>query len=277
MKGAFNCSLAVFVFLGMGPGIVDAQDQRVAVAVLPFENGGSYGKDKEEFDALRKGLAAMLVSELGANPGLRSIDRFETQRILDQQGLAVAERVDRETAARVGKLAGAEYVVTGSFIDLYGDFRIDARLIAVETGEIVKAVRNDPGLHDRRDMYRMVVSVLERLSGAPLPAGTAPRARQVPTEALSHFSRALLYQDQGDRAKAMEHYQKALEANPDFPEASEGLRRLRSGNEGSGSGGGDGGDPAADPGPYAQVDREHQSDHFEVMLPEPGQYFQQQS
>lgn len=277
MKGTCKLSLAFVVLTGMGPGIVHSQDQRVVVAVLPFENGGSYGKDKEEFDALRKGLAAMLVSELGANPGLRSVDRFETQRILDQQGLAVAERVDRETATRVGKLAGADYVVTGSFIDLYGDFRIDARLIAVETGEIVKAVRNDPGLHDRRDMYRMVLSVLERLSGSPLPAGTTPRTRQVSTEALSHFSRALLYQDHGDRAKAMESYQKALEANPDFPEASEGLRRLRSGDEGPGSGGRDRGDSAADPGPDPQMDRENQGDHFEVMLPEPGQRFQQQA
>ena len=233
MKLRFRYALPLAVStLGVGAAALPlvAQDRRPVVAVLPFENGGSYGKDKEDFDALRKGLAAMLISELGVNPALRLVDRFETQRILDEQGLAVAERVDKETAARVGKLVGARYLITGSFIDLYGDFRMDARLIDVETGEIIKVVRNDPKYHDRRDMYRMVQSVAERVGTGtplpPLPVGTALRTRQVPTEALAYFSRALLYQDRGDRAKAAEYYQKALAAYPDYTEASEGLRKV---------------------------------------------------
>ena len=197
--------------------------------MLPFENGGSYGRDKEDFDALRKGLAALLISELSANPGLRLIDRAESQRVLDGQGPALAERVDKATAARIGKLVGARYVVTGSFIDLYGDFRIDARLVDTDSGDIVKVVRSDPTYHDRRDMYRMVQSVADRLaSGTPLPpipASTIPRSRQVPTEAIGYFSRALLVQDRGERAKAMEYYQKALAVYPDFTEAVEGLRQ----------------------------------------------------
>jgi TolB-like protein len=209
-----------------------AQDRRPGIAVLPFENGGSYGKDKEDFEALRKGLAAMLISELAQNPEVRLVDRFETQRVLDEQGLAVAERVDKETAAKVGKLVGARYMVTGSFIDLYGDFRIDARMINVETGEIMKVVRNDPRLHDRKDMMRMLQSVAELMMKdnrlPQLPASSAQRPpRQVPTEALALFSRALLYQDRGDKAKATEYYQKALDVYPEYPEASDGLQKAR--------------------------------------------------
>ena len=207
------------------------QDRRPGIAVLPFENGGSYGKDKEDFEALRKGLAAMLISELAANPEVRLVDRFETQRVLDEQGLAVAARVDKETAAKVGKLIGARYMVTGSFIDLYGDFRVDARMIDVETGEIMRVVRNDPKLHDRRDMMRMLQSVAElmmkdnRLPQLPVSAAQRP-PRQVPTEALAFFSRALLYQDRGDKAKAQEYYRKALDVYPEYSEASEGLRKV---------------------------------------------------
>jgi TolB-like protein len=211
---------------------VAAQDRRPGIAVLPFENGGSYGKDREDFDALRKGLAAMLISELAWNSDVRLVDRFETQRVLDEQGLAVAERVDKETAAKIGKLVGARYMITGSFIDLYGDFRVDARMINVETGEIMKVVRSDPKYHDRRDMMRMVESVGTLIMRdnrlPPLPAASAQRApRQVPTEALVLFSRALLYQDRGDRAKAVEYYEKALQVFPEYTEASEGLRKVR--------------------------------------------------
>ena len=209
-----------------------AQDRRPGIAVLPFENGGSYGKDKEDFEALRKGIAAMLISELAWNTDVRLVDRFETQRVLDEQGLAVAERVDRETAAKVGKLIGARYMVAGSFIDLYGDFRIDARIINVETGEIMKVVRSDPKLRDRREMMQMIHSVARLIMAdnrlPPLPVSNAQRApRQVPSEALSFFSRALLYHDRGDKAKAIEYYQKALDVFPEYTEANEGLKKAR--------------------------------------------------
>ena len=235
MKFRTMLSHCILLALALGatalPGF--AQDRRPGIAVLPFENGGSYGKDKEDFDALRKGLAAMLISELAVNPEVRLVDRFETQRVLDEQGLAVAERVDRETAAKIGKLVGARYMVTGSFIDLYGDFRIDARMINVETGEILKVVRSDPKYHDRRDMFRMIQSVAERVMSdnrlPPLPAASSAQrsGRQVPTEALALFSRALLYQDRGDNAKAVEYYQKALVVFPEYTEASEGLKKVR--------------------------------------------------
>jgi TolB-like protein len=211
---------------------VPAQDARPGIAVLSFENGGSYGKDKEDFDALRKGIAAMLISELAHNPNVRLVDRSDIQHLLDQQGVAVAERVDLETASKIGKQVGARYVIAGSFIDLYGDFRVDARIINVETGEIIKVVRSDPKLRDRRDMSRMIQSVAERIMVdgklPPLPAGTTQRPA-VPTEALALFSRALLYQDRGDKAKALEYYQKALDVYPGYSEASEGLRKARAG------------------------------------------------
>ena len=79
---------------------------------------------------------------------------------------------------------------------------------------------------------RMLGSVAELIMKdnrlPPLPAASAQRpARQVPTEALVLFSRALLYQDRGDRAKAIDYYQKALDVFPEYTEASEGLKKVR--------------------------------------------------
>ena len=217
--------------LGLTTAVV-AQDTRPGLAVLPLENGGSYGKDKEEFDALRRGLAAVLITELSQNPAVRLVDRERTQTLLDEQGLSQADRVDAGTAAKIGKLVGARYMVAGTFIDLYGDFRVDARIIDVETGEIIKVVRSDPKLSDRKQMFKIIQSVAERImEGTKLPplpaqAAAAARGRQVPTEALAFFSRALLYQDKGDKTKAIEFYNKAITAFPDFADAKEGHKRL---------------------------------------------------
>jgi TolB-like protein len=220
-------------FVGSVTGILTAQDTRPGVAVLPFENGGSYGKDKEDFDALRRGIAGMLISELSQNGGVRLVERDQIQKLLDEQGLESAERVDAATAAKIGKLVGARYMIAGTFIDLYGDFRVDARIIDVETSEILKVVRSDPKLSDRKQMFKIIQSVAERIAdGAKLPPlpvarAQAARTRNVPTEALALYSRALLYQDRGDKQRAIEYYGKAVGAFPEYTDAREGLKQLR--------------------------------------------------
>lgn len=217
---------------GTRPDGARAQAGAPGVAVLPFENGGSYGRDREDLEALRRGIAGMLISELAARPGIRLVDRGETQRVLDEQNLAASGRVDAATAARVGKLVGARYLIAGTYIDLYGDFRLDARIIDVETGEILKVVRSDPQYRDRKDLYRIIQSVAERIATeARFPAVGAEAAarapREVPTDALAFYSRALYHEDRGESAKAIEYYERALAEFPGYTEASEGLRKLR--------------------------------------------------
>ena len=45
---------------------LEAQDAGRGLAVLPFENSGSYGQDKDVSEALQLGIPAMLASTLAA-------------------------------------------------------------------------------------------------------------------------------------------------------------------------------------------------------------------
>lgn len=215
--------------------VLQAQDTRPGIAVLPFTNGGSYGQDKEDFAALEKGLAGMLISELAQNPAARVVDREKIQDLLGEQNLGKDGRVDNATAAKVGKLVGARYMVMGNFVDLYGRFRVDARLVDTETGEILKVVRSDPKLEKRDEMFKMLQSLAERLMAEtklpPLSSqqASAVKARNVPTEALSYYSRALMYQDRGEKVKAAEFFSKALDVFPNYSEATEGLKKIKAG------------------------------------------------
>jgi TolB-like protein len=207
------------------------QDTRPGIAVFPFDNGGSYGQDRENFDALQKGIAGMMISELANNAAARVVERDQLQKLLDEQNLGSAGRVDPQTAAKIGKLVGARYVVTGVFIDFYGDFRLDARLINVETGEIVK-VESDRMQRDHLfDLLRTVTTRLMKDANLPplsRQASDQRMGRQIPTEALTYYSRALLYQDRGDKDKAADMYQKALAVFPEYAEAQQGLQRVKS-------------------------------------------------
>jgi TolB-like protein len=206
------------------------QDTRPGIAVMPFDNSGSYGQDKENFDALQKGIAGMLISELAANPAARVVERAEIQKLLEEQNLGATGRVDPQTAAKVGKLVGARYVITGAFIDFYGDFRLDARIVNVETSEIVK-VESDRMQRDHLfDIIRNVAARLMKdtnLPPLPKPASDQRMSRQIPTEALTFYSKALLYQDRGQKDKAVEMYQRALAVFPEYAEAQQGLERVK--------------------------------------------------
>src|SRR2546426_912226 len=179
---------------GQGRG----QDTRPGIAVLPFDNSGSYGQDKENFDALQKGIAGMLISELAANPAARVVEREEIEKLLAEQSLGASGKVTPETAAKIGKLVGARYVIAGTFIDFYGDFRLDARLVNVETSEIVK-VESDRMQRDHLfDIIRTVAARLMKdtnLPPLPRQASDQRTNRQIPTEALTFYSKAILEQE----------------------------------------------------------------------------------
>jgi TolB-like protein len=208
-----------------------AQNASPAVAVLPFENTGSYGQDKENFDALEVGLPAVLGTILAAHPGVRVVDRAAVHAAMDRSQVGGGRRVDAASATQVAKAAGARYAVTGSFADFYGKFRINARVVDAQTGEILKVVSNeDPKLQDRAQLSAILQLVGERIVqalGPPYPADVAARRRAVPTEALTDYSRGLMFEARGDRAKAAEAFQRALSAYPDYPEARDGLQRVK--------------------------------------------------
>jgi len=220
--------------LSLAPVLLGAQqrnqDTRPGIAVLPFNNGGSYGQGKEDFDALERGIAGMMISELSQNPAARVVERQDIQRLLDEQNLSAQGRVDPQTAAKVGKLVGARYTVLGTFIDFYGDFRVDVRLVNTETGEIVKT---ESERMQRDHMFDIIRNIAARLmKDANLPAlqrqaSDQRMGRQVPTEALTYYSRALLYSDHGQKDKAVEMFNRAIEIFPGYAEAKDGLQRVQ--------------------------------------------------
>jgi TolB-like protein len=207
-----------------------AQEATARFAILAFENTGSYGQDKEVFEALEVGLPALLARAIARHPGADLVPRAQLEAVTRSLNIGPAQRVDAASAAQVGKRTGARYTVTGSFADFYGKFRINARLVDAQSGEILKVVSNDdPKLQDRAQLAAIVQTVGEKITAAarlpPYPAGSAPPL--LPTDAITAFSRGLLNESRGERAKAIEFYQGAVAAFAEFEEAKDGLRRVR--------------------------------------------------
>jgi TolB-like protein len=224
-------ALRTLALVALAAAPAGAQAKPVVIAVLPFEDRGSYGQDKEVFRALTLGIPATLVSELNGHSELRMVDHNQVAQALRSEGLGPNARVDAATAAKIGQQLGARYAVTGNFADFYGKFRLDARIVDTENGQIVKVVSNDdPKYQDRADLFRLIQRVAHRVLAETTKQGGRggdTEGENVPTEALSQYSLGLLSESKGDKAGAVEHYQRALSAYPTYRDAREGLQRAR--------------------------------------------------
>lgn len=213
----------------VGSGPVSGQDNRPAIAVMAFEDGGSYGQEAEDFQALRVGMQQMLITELAMNNAARIVDRTQLNALLEEQNLVTAGRVDPNTAAQIGKLVGARYMIFGSFIDFYGDFRIDARIVDTQTSELVKTTRVRDS---REELYQLIVqlgeTIMDDVNLPALPAGVreARESRELPAEALTLYSRALFYQDRGQEERAIQLFRRVQTEFPQMTEATEALEQL---------------------------------------------------
>ncbi len=211
-----------------------AQDTRPGLAILDFDIGATLGGDPDDYQALRRGLASMTLNEMTVNPGIRVVERAQLQSILQEQNLGREGRVDPGTVSQIGRLVGARYMVTGTLYDVRGDVRIDARLFNTETGEILRTMRVQGRLDNVFDMVENLArQLMQGASLPPLERRASDEFRQQnpapPTQAVMAYSRALLYADRGDTQRAVEQYNRALQAFPSYTQARTECNRLQAG------------------------------------------------
>lgn len=105
------------------------------IAIIYFDNSGG----DPAMNALKKGLADMMITDLSNIRMLNIVERDKLEAILKEQKLNNSKEFDAGTASKVGKLLGAQIILTGSYFDMFGSIRVDARFIDVETGQILKS------------------------------------------------------------------------------------------------------------------------------------------
>jgi TolB-like protein len=136
-------------------------DNPKRVAIINFDN--TAGKPNE-FGDLGGPFRDMLTTDLAEVKNLSMVDRQALEKLLNEQDLNNTNRFDQNTATKIGKLLGAEIIITGTYFEFYGNLRIDAKFITVETGEIAFSVGVDGAREKLFDLKNLLANkIIEKL------------------------------------------------------------------------------------------------------------------
>ena len=205
------------------------------IAIIDFENNSIEEADK--YANLGNALSKILIGDFAVLSSLRVVERERIQFLLDE--LELTEKtvggkkvVDASYAPRLGKLLGAHSFVFGSFIRIGKKFRLDARLVKTETGEIFKTASVEGKPDEIIELAKKLTLAITKNLDVDVKKAEKNKLEKlggdgIPIEALALYGDAMsklnneLYKD------AFSKLEEALAVAPNFQQAQDLLSTIR--------------------------------------------------
>jgi len=189
-----------------------------AVAVMTFSN--ITGEPKDEW--IGSGIAETVTSDLKKVRGLSVIGRERTFEVLKDLGTGQLSDFDESVAIDVGRRLAASWILGGGYQRIGEMIRITARVIDVNTGEVVRTVKIDGNINEIFTLQDKIVYELSQ--GLNLELATSEItdievAETQSVEAYESFSRGMINLRTGSRDsldRAIHYFEKASELDPNY-------------------------------------------------------------
>jgi TolB-like protein len=203
---------------------------RPRVAVLYFD----YDKD-DDYKVLKKGFAQMLITDLAGNDAITVVERARMQELMDELKLQQTDKIDQATAAKLGKILGAKWMLFGSYFLLGGKMAVDVRLVDVETFALAKGAKARMTGDDFMEAEQKISKEINFwLSGQATKMANEPPRRveapkppaKLPMATAVKYSKALDAIDKKDKEGAKRQLAEVVKEQPDFALAALDLAAL---------------------------------------------------
>jgi len=196
------------------------------LAVMDFRNYAL--DDQERWDPMQWGFASMMIEQLGGATDLKLVERENLQYVLDELNLQRQSGVvDEATAVRMGKVMGAHAMVLGSIFITGRRMRLGARVVKVETGEVLLGESVDGRASDFFDLLeklslKVARSVNSTLTETEIGARTETRS----LDAARAYADGLKLAEDGGYEAAREKFLQALDYDPSYTRAQKRIDSL---------------------------------------------------
>jgi len=196
------------------------------LAVSYFDNNsGDAG-----LDPLAKGLADMLITDLGHLSAIQIVEREKLNEALKELELSKSKFIDPKTALRLGKGLAAAWILTGGYVVSGDEMRIDVRIFQVDNGAVLASEKVAGPKGDFFALEKDLVDVLVKTLSIQVQSTEKSALRKNPTEsweAFAKYSLGLSLADKGDDAGARAAFEAALAADPGYKAAADATGRLK--------------------------------------------------
>lgn len=186
------------------------------LAVIDFKNR-SIDK-KEQYDPMELGFADLVINRLNNTTDMKVIERERIKWILEE--IKLQDEHNMEGAVRLGKQLGVQTVLMGSFIVVKGDIWLGARLVKVETSEILFS---DEIKGDLDDFFELIDELSNKIAAkidAELKEDIGEVVPEAPSlDAVMSYSIGLSYLEREDYKNAYAKFQEALKFDPNYEKA----------------------------------------------------------
>jgi TolB-like protein len=192
---------------------------RNTIAVLPLR---FYGADST-LAPLERGIADLLITDLGRAPSLTIVERDKMQALLAEIALSKSGRIDAATSLRAGRLVRAGRVIQGSITPVgQGALRVDAAIVDVPTTQALSGVSAADRLEQIFAIEKKIALGIFEALGITLTTAQRALVDERPTRSLSAFlaySRGLQEDDAGNFDRAAQLFREATRLDPGFSAA----------------------------------------------------------
>ena len=159
MKLSLSFYLKFLLFLFLLFNSVHAQ---LRIAVSDFSNKS----DVLFLDAWERSVPNLLRSNLSASDQVTVLDRSKLDKVLEEQALSLSGLTDSSQVKSIGKLLGAEFILSGTIDQQNDEIVVSADLVRVKTGEIqTEIVRSYNKSHKAAMVGMLADNLLYRLTG----------------------------------------------------------------------------------------------------------------
>jgi len=219
------------------------RSERMDLVVLDFVNNTS-GARAAEFQPWELGLASMMMTDLESMGLFNIISRDDVRDVSRKRGLQFTSVQTDENALEVGRLVAARYVLTGSFLEMSGKLRVEARVFSVDQGMQLGAAAVSGKTHEFFELQKqLVIEISPYLEAVLDDAETSVIAENIETTSVdaslnNYAGEIAVLQAQECRERgepqradafmeeAKQKFETALQHDPGYKRAKENLAKL---------------------------------------------------
>jgi TolB-like protein len=186
------------------------------MAIIDFKNRSV--DHKEQYDPMEQGFADLMINRLNNSTDLKVVERERIKWILDE--IKMQNEYDMDGAVRLGKQLGVQTVLLGSFIIVGDQIWLGARLVKVETSEILLTDEIKGDLDQFFDLVDQLGQKIADKINVTLKKETVAETSEAPSlDAIMAYSVGLSYLEKDDYKNAYSKFEEALKLSPNYEKA----------------------------------------------------------